>query len=156
MIPVTPCTSVPTNGYYSCNYGLIDPPYGEEITFSASLPVNSGFFPDLTFGYYDLYSIFHVIETGQCGSVPCNLSLHTSFFVPKNAFKFALIFHSAVGGGGTNIQLDYQIANYDPARANLFGGDDINPETQYCDKQAQPGDPKIRKFRNKKGAGPGT
>jgi len=156
MIPASPCGYNPDTNFYSCNYGIMDAPYGNEITFTASLqPQNNGFI-DVIFGYYDVYDIFHGIVRQDYFS-PSSVTISTSFFIPARAKTFALIYNKTGGTGpAESIQLNYQVVNYDPVRANLYGGDDINPDTEYCDDRAQPGRPKIRKFRNKKGAGPGT
>jgi tetratricopeptide (TPR) repeat protein len=39
--------------------------------------------------------------------------------------------------------------------ANMYGGMEINLDTEYCDENGQPGRPSIRKYNNRKGAGPG-
>jgi hypothetical protein len=150
------CYYYSETNFWSCDYGMTDPPYGNEITFTASMHPTAATYPAFTFGYYDAYNSFHFVSRKQwVGAVPMDLAV--SYFIPASARKFALLYHSnGSGGSGTNIQINWQIANYDPVRANLLGGDDISPDTEYCDENPQPGQPRIRKFRNKKGAGPGT
>jgi hypothetical protein len=150
------CGYIAANDIYACNYGMTDPPYGTEITFTASLQPTSATYPALYFGYYDVNEQFHnVSQTQGVGTVALNLS--TAYYIPASAKKFALIYHSDGSGiTGTSIQINWSIADYDPVRANLLGGDDINPNTEYCDDPPQPGQPRLRKIRNKKGAGPGA
>lgn len=141
------------NGWDVCPYKLTDPPYGDEITFLASVNA-SGAFPNLTFLYYDSFSNANILDGPvACGGSSCLLQTGASFFIPGNAVKFSLLYHN---NSGKQIALEFHIANDDPVRANLFAGDDINRDTEYCETQPQPGEPRIKKFRNRKGAGPGT
>lgn len=150
------CGYIAETNFWSCDYGMTDPPYGTEITFTASIHPTTATYPSLYFGYYDTYNQFHGVCLRQ-GVGTDTLTMATSFYIPASARKFALIYHSdGSGSSGTSIQINWSIANYDPVRANLLGGDDISPDTEYCDENPQPGQPRIRKFRNKKGAGPGT
>lgn len=149
------CGYIEATNFWSCDYGLMDPPYGTEITFTASIKPTSATYPSLYFGYYDVNNQFHGVNLRQ-GVGTATLNMATSFYIPASAKKFALIYHSDGSGiSGTSIQINWAIANYDPVRANLLGGDDISPDTEYCDDNPQPGQPRIRKFKNKRGAGPG-
>jgi hypothetical protein len=156
-----PCYYRSDTNYWVCSFGMMDPPYGSEITFTASISPTKGPYPGFHFGYYDVSDIndyyYKSISSAMC-VFPCTvpLTLATSFYIPSRAGDFTLFYSSSNDGQGvTNIQMNFQIANYDPCRANLQGGDDINPDSDYCDESTQPGKPRIRKYHNKKGAGPG-
>ena len=150
------CGYIAESNFYACNYGMTDPPYRTEITFTASIHPTSATAPSFYFGYYDIDEQFHVIND-RSGLSTSTLNMATSFYIPASAKKFALIYHGdGSGSTGTSIQINWSIADYDPVRANLLGGDDISPDTEYCDEHPQPGQPQLRKLRNKKGAGPGT
>lgn len=140
---------------------MMDVPYLYPITFSASMQPSKGTYPGFWFGYYhfDDISNFYPFTISSSGSFfPAPLNLSTSFFIPAKAGEFELNYWSDGSGvdpNATKIAFNWKITNYDPVRANMFGGEDINPDTEYCDEKAQPGKPKIRKFKNNKGAGPG-
>jgi hypothetical protein len=158
-----PCSYRSDANYWVCNYGIMDPPYGNEITFTASITPTQGAFPGFDFGYYDISDINHYtyerIKNIQWAlpSPPVPLTFATSFYIPARAGSFTLFYSSDLGNyyAVTKIQMNFQIANYDPCRANLQGGDDINPDSDYCDESTQPGKPRMRKYHNKKGTGPG-
>jgi hypothetical protein len=152
------CSYKADTNFWVCYYGMTDPPYGNEITFTASITPNQGPYPRFNFGYYDINDTYKNIKSLQwvLHSPPQLMTLATSFYIPASAKSFSLIYSSNGSGTGvTNIQMDFTIANYDPCLANLLGGNDINPDTDYCDEGTQPGAPRIRKYYNKKGAGPG-
>jgi hypothetical protein len=156
-----PCYYRSDTNYYVCDYGITDPPYVDPVTFTASITPSQGTYPAFHFGYYDVSDLNHysykAISSAGC-VYPCLVPLNTSvsFYIPARAGSFTLIYSSnGQGTGATNIQMNFQVANYDPCRANLQGGDDINPDSDYCDESTQPGMPRMRKYHNKKGAGPG-
>jgi len=154
-----PCYYKADTDFWVCEYGIVDPPYINPITFSATLSPTHGGFPNLGFYYSGVsqypYHLINEVQTVHTGT----LNNQASFFLPASATAFRLLYHSndqLEGATQTNIQFNFQIANYDPNRANLLGGDEINADTEYCDNDGQPGKPRIKKFKNKKGAGPGT
>jgi hypothetical protein len=157
------CVYKADTNYWICSYAMIDPPYGSQITFTASVTPTQGTYPALWFGYYDISDLvnqsnFQWIYSRTC-VFPCAppMALSTSFYIPARAGEFTLFYSSdGQGTGVTNIEMRFQIANYDPCRASLFGGDDINPDGNYCEEQTGPGKPRVRKFRNKRGTGPGS
>lgn len=156
LIPAEPCYYKADTNYWVCEYGIIDPPYVTPVNFSASITPTKGSFPSLGLYYSGATDYpYNLIKEVQ------NVSLATmtnaaSFYIPASARKFRLLYSSnGSGTGETNIQINVSIANYDPSRANLLGGKEINPDTEYCDERGQPGEPRIRKFNNRKGAGPG-
>ncbi len=159
----TSCVYKADTNYWICNYAMTDPPYGSEITFNASVTPTQGTYPAFWFGYYDISDLvnqfyFQWIYSKTC-VFPCKspMTLSTSFYIPTRAGEFTLFYSSdGQGSGVTNIEMRFQIANYDPCRASLFGGDDINPDGNYCEERTGPGKPRIRKYQNKKGTGPGS
>jgi hypothetical protein len=161
FIETNPCAYYAATNYWVCQAYIYDPPYGNGITFTSSMTPTQGTFPDFFFGYYHIgdtttHFYFNWIRLVQW-AFPYPGTLSTSFYIPASAAEFVLFYSSdGTGTGAVNVQMEFIIINADPCRASLFGGDDINPNAAYCDENTGPGRPRIRKFHNKKGAGPGS
>jgi len=153
----TPCSYVAETNYWVCEYGMMDPPYLNAIDFTASITPTTATFPALRLYYSGAtdYPYNLITEAQGYGANP--ISTSASFYIPASAQVFRIMYSSnGAGNGEKNIQINVRIANYDPNRANMFGGDEINADTEFCDEGSQPGKPRIRKFKNRKGAGPGA
>lgn len=152
----TPCYYKADTNYWSCEYGLLDPSYQRPLDFFITIDPTKGTFPRLALYYtgesgypFNLISEMQVTGTKM-------LTINPIFYIPASAQKFIISYSSnGAGSGETNIQINISFANYDPARANMFGGKEINKDTEFCNEDGQPGKPRIKNFNNKKGAGPG-
>lgn len=142
---------------------ILDPPYGDPITFSATITVSQPGFNTLTLYYksdcnvcdpichpcgYDTWHKIIAVSSDWNGPRPTTISTAVSFYIPASAKDFSICFLPA--GSSTLSCQDIAVTNTDPSRANLLGGDDINPDTAFCDENGHP-----RTFHNKRGAGPG-
>jgi len=159
--PAVPC-GFTTVGYdhYECIYYIIDPPYGQEITFALSMVPSHGTNPEMALTWYemgDLNDFFpHLIREKIVFDLN-PIDFTATFFIPQLTSKFTFSYNSGQGSTAyTNIHYTFYIYNWDRTRTNLLAGDDNNPDTEFCDERAQPGKPQIRKNRYREGAGPGT
>ena len=153
----TPCGYRADTNYWTCEYGLLDAPYGWPLDFTISIsPTQAPTYPALRL-YYSGATDYPYNLISQTGGIGTGLlSINSYFYIPASAQKFRILYsNTGSGAGTTNIQINITFANYDPTRANMFGGKEINDDTEYCDEDGQPGKPRSKKFNNKKGAGPG-
>ena len=154
--PTNPCYYKDDTNFWVCEYGMLNPSYLNPVKFTASLTPTKGTYPQLTLNYVgaDEYP-WHLLRSVQVyGLKP--MTAEALFYIPAAARKFIIWYSSnGSGSGETNIQVNITIANYDPLAANMFGGQEINPDTEYCEEDGQPGRPRVWNYNNRKGAGPG-
>jgi RHS repeat-associated protein len=150
-----PCAEVATNSWL-CEYGLVDPPYLIPIDFVGSMTPATGSMPTLKLYYSGVdENVYNLIKLDQA-MTRRPLNVEASFYIPASARRFSIIFaDTASAAGSVFVQINIRIANYDYERANMSGGQEINPNTEYCSEEGQPGRPRVWKYNNKKGAGPG-
>ena len=157
IIPNNPCGYNQESNYYVCEYGFSDAPYAAPIYFNGSItPVGSVSYPNLGLYYSGATPYpFNVIRNIQViGKKP--ITNQALFYMPASAREFHIMYSSnGMGTGDVNIQINVKNINYDPQLASQYGGQEINADTEYCDEDGQPGKPRIWKYNNRKGAGPG-